>query len=60
MNNPKVTAAMGAVASLYLGYRLFGPTDEAPSPTLYALQWVLFIAALIGLVGGLYQMSKGK
>ncbi len=57
MNNPRVTAIISGIAALLLGWRIFSP-DEAPSSILSILQWALFLAALVGLVGSLVQMSR--
>jgi hypothetical protein len=57
MNNPRVTAIVSGIAALLLGWRIFGG-GEGVSPLLGALQWLLFAAALVGLVGSLVQMSR--
>lgn len=57
MQNPKTMAIVSAVAAVLLGFMIFGRT-ETPSGALSAIQWGLFILALVGLVGSLYQMSQ--
>jgi hypothetical protein len=60
MSNPRVVAAISAVGVLLLGYRIFFSTGESPSPAVAILQWVFFIAAMIGLVGSLIQIARGS
>lgn len=60
MSNPRVVAAISAVGVLLLGWRIFFPGSEAPSSAVAILQWVFFIAAVIGLVGSLVQMTRGS
>jgi hypothetical protein len=57
MGNPRTTAIISGIAALLLGYRIFF-SSEGVSSTLAILQWVLFAAALVGLVGSLVQMGK--
>jgi hypothetical protein len=57
MGNPRTTAIISGIAVLLLGYRIFF-SSEGVNPTLAILQWVLFIAALVGLVGSIIQMNK--
>jgi hypothetical protein len=57
MNDPRVTALVSGVAAILLAWRIFGG-GEAVSPLLGTIQWVLFAAALVGVVGSLVQMGK--
>lgn len=57
MGNPRTTAIISGIAVMLLGYRIFF-SSEGVSPTLAILQWVLFGAALVGLVGSIVQMGK--
>ena len=57
MNNPRTIAIVGGIGVLLSGYRIFFG-NEAPSPVLATLQWVIFIGAMIGFVGGLYLMTR--
>ncbi|MBX9462960.1 MAG: hypothetical protein KL840_08310 [Aquamicrobium sp.] len=59
MNNPKVIATISGVVALYLGYSIFGPAGEAPSPALNAMNWVFFLLAVVACVGSIVQILKG-
>jgi hypothetical protein len=58
MGNPRTTAIISAIAIALIGANMLFNGGEAPSPVLAALQWVLLIAGVIGLVGSLVQLNK--
>lgn len=59
MNNPKVSLALSLLATVYFGYAIFAPS-EAPSTTLSALYWAFFVIGIIGVLGAVVQISKGR
>jgi hypothetical protein len=59
MSSPGKTAAMSAVAIVLIGYNILS-SNESPSPALATLQYVLLLAAAIGLVGSIVKMNRGK
>ena len=60
MNNPRIIVILSGIAALYLGYSIFVPGDEAPSGALNALNWVLFLMAIVGCIGSAIQIARGK
>ncbi len=58
MNNPKISAVLSALATVYFGYAIFG-ANEQPSPMLSFINWLFFIIGLIGFAGSLAQIAKG-
>lgn len=59
MNNPKVSAALSAIAAIYFGHSIFF-SAEAPSPTLSAINWFFFVLALAGFAGSMVKLAKGS
>ncbi len=59
MSDPRVSAAVGAVAAAYFGYGIFAGT-EAPSTALSTLNWVFFLLGLFALVGSLIKIAARK
>lgn len=59
MNNPKLVAAISGIAALFLAYSIFGPSDEAPSSALGAMNWVFFLLAVVACVGSIVRIVKG-
>ena len=60
MNNPKLIAALSGVATLFLGYSIFGPADEAPSSAVNTMDWVFFMLALVAFVGSIVLIVKAR
>ncbi len=58
MNNPKISALLSGLATVYFGYAIF-VANEQPSTMLSFLNWLFFIIGLIGLAGSLVQIAKG-
>lgn len=59
MGNPKITALICGAAVLLIVFRMFSAT-EAPSSALNTLNWVFLLLALVGLVGSLVMLARGK
>lgn len=59
MGNPKVSAVVCAIVVLFLGYRMVTAT-EAPSTALNLLNWAFLLLALVGFVGSLVTLARGK
>ena len=59
MNNPKVVAAVSGIAVIFLAFSIFGPSDEAPSSALNAMNWVFFLLALVACIGSIVLIMKG-
>ena len=59
MNNPKIVAAISAIAVIYLGYSMFGAQEEAASSALNTLNWVFLLLAILALIGSIVLMAKG-
>jgi len=57
MSNPRIAAIVTGLVVLWTGYGIFF-TGEAPSQMLAILQWVIFVAALVGFVGSLFQIAR--
>jgi len=57
MSNPRIAAIVTGLVVLWTGYDIFF-AGEAPSQTLAILQWVIFVAALVGFVGSLFQIAR--
>ena len=58
MNNPKLIAVISGLAAVYLAYTIFGPSAEAPSSTLNAMNWVFFLLAAVACIGSIVQIVK--
>ena len=58
MGNPRTTALISAAAIVLVGANMLYNSGEGVSTVLGILQWVLLIAAAIGLVGSLMQLGK--
>ena len=59
MNDPKLIAAVSGIVAPFLAYSIFGPSEEAPSSTLGAMNWVFFLLAVVACVGSIVQIVKG-
>jgi hypothetical protein len=59
MKNPRVSAAISAIAIVLVGSMMFS-SSEAPSTAVSILQWVLLIAGIVGLIGSLMQIAGGR
>lgn len=57
--SPQKSAAISAIGLVVMGFLIFS-TDEAPSPTLAAIQYVAIAACLLGLVGSIVKMARGE
>lgn len=58
MNDPRIVAVVSAIAVLFLGYSVFGLSEEAPSTALNTLNWVFFLMALVAFIGSVVQIMK--
>jgi hypothetical protein len=59
MRNPRVSAAVSIAGIVIVGSMMLFST-EAPSGALTVLQWLLLAGCIIGLVGSLLQMARGR
>lgn len=59
MNNPKTIAIISGIAALWLAYSIFGPSAEAPSSTVNAMNWVFFLLAAVACIGSIVQIVRG-
>jgi hypothetical protein len=59
MNDPRLSAAFGALAAVYFGYNIFA-ASEVPSTALSTLNWTFFLLGVFALAGSLYRIASGK
>ena len=59
MKDPRVTAVISLIGVVLIGSSIFF-SQEAPSPMLAILQWVLLGGAFLGLVGSLFQIGQNR
>jgi hypothetical protein len=59
MRDPRVSAAVSVAGILIVGSMMLF-SSETPSMAVTALQWILLIGSIIGLIGSLMQMGNRK
>lgn len=59
MSNPRVSAVVSVVGILIVGSMMLFSSEE-PSTGVVILQWILLAAGVIGLIGSLLQLGKGR
>lgn len=59
MSNPRVSAVVSLVGIILVGSMMLS-SSETPSAGLVALQWILLLAGVVGLVGSLLRMGGSR
>jgi hypothetical protein len=59
MSNPRVSAIVSLIGIILVGSMMLS-SSEAPSAGLAALQWILLIAGVVGLVGSMLRIGSSR
>jgi uncharacterized membrane protein len=59
MNDPRISAVLSGLCALYFGCLIFG-SDETPSTLMSAFNWFFFVVGLVGLLGAVMTLSRGR
>ena len=57
MKNPGISALISIVGIAAVAWGMLS-TDETPSTALLALEWILLVGCILGLIGSLVRMSS--